>query len=123
MHLLYIGNEIRLEHTVRDAAAQFDANVELTVVPSGKGAILKVLGHERAYDYVVIDCGLSDVKCLAIIDLILKNQIVTPDRVCVIGLLFSKEDITSFNERNICVLKYTFDFHDLANHFRQLFAV
>jgi hypothetical protein len=122
MKVLYIGTEGRLKQAISDAAEVTGKEVEVTVVENGKLAVIKLLHQARQTNFVIIDCSLKEVKCISLVDFILKDDLIPRENVFVIGFHFSQNEIREFQDRGISFIAYTIDLKSLREYFSRLFA-
>jgi CheY-like chemotaxis protein len=117
MNVLYIGSEGRLEQTLKDTAARANTQIKIKSVENGKLAVIELMQRNKQIDYLIIDCSLKDIKCISIVDFILKDTITAAERIFVIAYKFSDKEISEFQERGVNYLTYTIDLKSLEDHF------
>jgi hypothetical protein len=120
MRILYIGAEGRLEQTVRDAAYAAGKSVDVSVVDTGKLGVIRLL-KDRSLHYVIIDCSLKDIRCAALIDFVVKDNIVRDSNIIVLSFHFSPAELKEFTKRNVRCVTYTIDLVSLKNDFESIF--
>jgi hypothetical protein len=119
MTILYIGVEGRLKQALEAAAASVREEVEVTVVDSGKLAVIQLL--HNTFDYVIVDCSVKDIKCTSIVDFIQKDNLVDSQKIFVIAFRFSPKELKDFQGRGVHALTYTIDLKSLQDYFTNLF--